>query len=257
MFIYGSNFIDCYAENYNSGENINTIMPSISDFFPSDTKRNSLLAAQRIVAEMAKTEDDFGELRRIAGVDQAFADDNMISGIVVMDFSSLEVVEQVYTIQPVNFPYIPTFLSFREGPAIVNTFGKLSVIPDIMMVDGAGINHPRSAGIATHIGVALDIPTIGITKKLLCGSGEEPSAVGESNPLIYEGRVVGWLLKSGKRSRPIIVAPGHRVSLQSSLSIVKTCLRCHKLPEPARFAHEYVNGLKSMMIKEPRKETSL
>ena len=153
-------------------------------------------------------------------------------------------MERAHSIHPLSYPYIPTFLSFREGPAIVSAFKKLKTPPDILLVDGAGINHPRGAGIAAHIGVALNVPTIGITKKILCGSGDEPSQVGEANPLIYEGRKIGWLLKSSNRSRAIVVAPGHRVSLGSSLSIVKACLRGHKLPEPVRLAHEYVNGLK-------------
>ncbi len=220
----------------------------MSDFFPSEHSRESLLAIQKRVAEIAIAKDDFGELRLIAGVDQAFMKDRIISGIVVLDCNSLESVERVYSIQQVSFPYIPTFLSFREGPAIVSAYKKLKRKTDILLVDGAGINHPRRAGIATHIGVALNVPTIGITKRILCGSGDEPSQVGEVNPLIYEDRKIGWLLKSNKRSRAIVVAPGHRVSLDSSLSIVKSCLRGHKLPEPIRLAHEYVNGLKKKVF---------
>ncbi len=219
-------------------------MPAICELFPSNTSRESLLAAQKLVADLAVIEDDFGELRLIAGVDQAFAGGNIISGIVVLEYYSLEVIECVHSIQPVNYPYIPTFLSFCEGPAIVSAFKKLKMRPDLLMVDGAGINHPRGTGIATHIGVTLDVPTIGITKKILCGYGKEPAQVGEANPLLYEGKKVGWLLKSNKRSRAIVVAPGNRVSLESSLSIVKACLRGHKLPEPARLAHEYVNSVK-------------
>ncbi len=225
-------------------------MPAICELFPSNTSMESLLAAQKLVANLAVIEDDFGELRLIAGVDQAFVGGNIISGIVVLVYDSFEVVERTYSLQPVSYPYIPTFLSFREGPAIVGAFKKLKMRPDILMVDGAGINHPRGAGIATHIGVALDVPTIGITKKILCGERKEPAQVGEATPLIYEGKKVGWLLKSGKRSRTIVVAPGNKVSLESSLSIAKACIRNHKLPEPARLAHEYVNGIK-------KKETSL
>jgi deoxyribonuclease V len=223
-------------------------MANISDFFPSDTSRNSLLAAQKLVADLVITEGDFGELRLIAGVDQSFMNDKIISGIVVLEYESIEVVERVYSIQTVNYPYIPTFLSFREGPAIVSAFKKLKTPPDILLVDGAGINHPRRAGIATHVGVALDVPTIGITKKILCGKGKEPAQAGEANPLIYEGKNVGWFLKSGKRSRAIVVAPGHMVSLDSSLSIVNSCLRGHKLPEPVRLAHEYVNSVKEALL---------
>lgn len=166
----------------------------------------------------------------------------------MLDYPSLEIVERVFSIDQVIFPYTPTFLSFREGPAIMSAFEKLKNRPDILMVDGAGINHPRRAGIATHIGVALDVPTIGITKKLLCGSGEEPVDTGEAAPLIFEGRQVGWLLRSIKRSRAIIVAPGHRVSLESSLSIVRSCLRGHKLPEPAKLAHLYANEEKKRFL---------
>ncbi len=220
------------------------------NFFPSDRSRESLLAAQRLVSEKVIVEDDFGDLRLIAGVDQAFIDDRIISGVVVLKYDSLELAERTDSIRKVTFPYIPTFLSFREGPAIMCAFRKLRTCPDILMVDGAGINHPRRAGIATHIGVALDVPTIGITKKILCGKGIEPSVVGDAAPLIYEDKQVGWLLKSSKRSRAIIIAPGHRVSLGSSLSIVKACLRVHKLPEPARLAHDYVNWLKNVRNRE-------
>ena len=223
-------------------------MANISDFFPSDTSRNSLLAAQKLVTDLVITEDDFGELRQIGGVDQSFMDDKIISGIVVLEYDSLEVVERVHSIQTVNYPYIPTFLSFREGPAIVSAFEKLKNLPNILLVDGAGINHPRRAGIATHIGVALNVPTIGITKKILCGEGKDPAQVGEANLLIYEGKNVGCLLKSTNRSRAIVVAPGHRVSLDSSLYIVKACLRGHKLPEPVRLAHEYVNSVKEALL---------
>ncbi len=220
----------------------------MSEFFPTDTSIESLLAAQKLVAGMVITKDDFSEPKLIAGVDQAFSDDKIISGIVVLKYGSLKVVERIYSSSLLNYPYIPTFLSFREGPAIVSAFMKLKCLPDILIVDGAGINHPRSAGIATHIGVALDVPTIGVTKRILCGTGELPLIPGEATPLIYNDQQVGWLLKSEKRSRPIVVAPGHRVSIESSLSIVKKSLRGHKLPEPVRLAHNYVNELKKIII---------
>ncbi len=219
-------------------------MIQISDFFPNDFSKASLLRAQRLVAANTILEDDFGEIELISGVDQSFKADKIISGIVVLNYRSFEIVEQVHIIQSINYPYIPTFLSFREGPAIKNAFRQLKIKPDLLMVDGAGINHPRHAGIATHIGVALNVPTIGITKKILCGSGKEPGQVGEAEPLIYEGRQTGWLLRSSRGSRAIIVAPGHRISLDTSLSIVKQSIRGHKLPEPVRLAHEYVNDLR-------------
>jgi deoxyribonuclease V len=220
-----------------------------SDFFPVDHSRESLLKVQRIVSEKVSIKDNFEDLHHIAAADQAFLDNRIISGILIMDFGSLEITERAFSIEPISFPYIPTFLSFREGPAIVNAFEKLKTRPDLLLIDGAGINHPRSAGLATHIGVALDMPTIGITKKILCGEGAQPSDVGEASPLVYRNKTVGWLLKSTKKSKPIVVAPGHRVSLESSLSIVKACLRGHKLPEPAKLVHEYANACKNELRK--------
>ncbi len=221
----------------------------ISEFFPESSSRETLLEVQRMVAKRVVIKDDFKDILFIAAADQAFIDKLIISGIILMDFGSLEIIERVFSTQPVSFPYISTFLSFREGPAIVNAFKKLKTRPDLLLIDGAGINHPRVAGLATHMGVALDVPTIGITKKILCGKGTRPLNVGESAPLVYMDRTVGWLLKSSKKSKPIVVAPGHRVSLESSLSIVKACLRGHKLPEPARLAHEYANMCKRELRK--------
>lgn len=112
------------------------------------------------------------------------------------------------------------------------------------MVDGCGINHPRRAGLATHIGVALDVPTIGVTKHILCGEGKEPVHLGEVSPLVFQGSQVGWLIKSCTRCRPIVVAPGHRVSMEGALKITMDMLKGHKLPEPCLLAHKYVNILK-------------
>jgi len=212
----------------------------ISEFFPEWSSREDLHKVQHMVARRAFMKDDFKAIQCIAAADQAFLDTLIISGIIVMDLSTLEIRERAFSIQEVPFPYISTFLSFREGPAIVNAFQKLKTRPDLLLIDGAGINHPRGAGLATHIGVALDVPTIGITKKILCGEGAVPLNVGETSPLVYKDRTVGWLLKSSQKSKPIVVAPGHRVSLESSILIVTSCIRGHKLPEPTIRAHEYV-----------------
>ncbi len=220
-------------------------MPEILEFFPSGASMKSLIELQYSVSEKVILRDDFDGPVFIAGIDQAFIDNKIISGIVILDYLSLEIIECVFAIEAVVFHYIPTFLSFREGPAMVSAFSKLKKRPDILMVDGAGINHPRGAGIASHIGVALNIPTIGITKNILVGAGEQPGNKDEATPLIYDGLQVGWQLKSQKNTKPIIVAPGHRISMESSLLIVRACIRSHKLPEPARCAHNYVNEIAS------------
>jgi len=199
----------------------------------------SLLETQKVVADRAIIEDKFETLKTIAGVDQAFFDDNVISGIVVLDYETMDVLGRIHSIEDVDFPYIPTFLSFREGPAIISAFRTLKNKPDLLMVDGCGINHPRRAGLATHVGVVLDVPTIGVTKRLLCGTVDEPMRVGEYNPIILDDQYVGASLLSKKDCNPIYIAPGHRVSLRTTIKIVKHCLRGYKLPEPVRIAHEY------------------
>ena len=214
------------------------------DIFPSEKDFGSLIRAQEIVSSRALVEDKFGELKKIAGVDQAFLDDKIISGIVILDYDTMDVVEKKHSIKDVDFPYIPSFLSFREGPAIISAFRSLKTIPDLLMVDGCGINHPRSAGLATHIGVALDIATIGVAKKLLCGTVDKPMNIGEHSLIILHDQYVGASLLSKKGCNPIIIAPGHKVSLSSTIDIVRYCLRGQKLPEPIRIAHKYVGDIK-------------
>ncbi len=214
------------------------------DIFPSEQDFRSLIQTQEMVASYALLEDQFGDLRIIAGVDQAFFDDKIISGIVILDYDTLDIIEKVYSIREVEFPYISSFLSFREGPAIISAFRSLKTRPDLLMIDGCGINHPRSAGMATHIGVALDMATIGVAKKLLCGTVKKPISIGEYNPIILHDQYIGASLLSKKGCNPIIIAPGHKVSLNSTIDIVRHCLRGHKLPEPTRIAHEYVGDIK-------------
>ncbi len=214
------------------------------DLFPATSDQNTLLEVQRAVAAHACIEDRFDEIQTIAGVDQAFFDDKVVSGIVTLDYETMEEKDRAYAIVATEFPYLPTFLAFREGKAIVSAYRKLARKPELLMIGRCGINHPRSAGLATHIGVALDIPTIGVSKSILCGTSEQPADAGEFHPLIYGGRQIGWVLKSKENCNPIIVAPGHRVSMEISIDIVKHCLRGYKLPEPTRQAHIYANLIK-------------
>ena len=168
----------------------------------------------------------------------------IISAVVVLEYPSMRFLYHSSAILPVEFPYIPGLLSFREAPAIIEAFHRLDKKPDLLLIDGCGINHPRFAGLATHVGVLLDIPTIGVAKNILCGSGAIPGKPGEANLIRYHDREVGYYFKSKKGCRPLIVAPGHKVSLDTALNIVKNCIRKHKLPEPTRLAHLCANKLK-------------
>ena len=214
------------------------------DLFPATSDQRALLEVQRVVAAHAEIEDRFDEIRTIAGVNQALFDDKVISGIVTLDYETMGEKDRAYAIITTEFPYIPTFLAFREGKAIVSAYRKLARKPELLMIGRCGINHPRSAGLATHIGVALDIPTIGVSKSILCGTSEQPAGAETVQLLMYGGGQVGWMLKSKENCNPIIVAPGHRVSMESSIEIVKHCLRGYKLPEPTRQAHIYANLIK-------------
>lgn len=218
-------------------------------FNPDTYDRDNLIQIQSKISSSISYEDDFEPLEIIGGSDCAFVDDLIICGIVVLNYNTMDVIEKTYTIQKVTFPYIPTFLSFREGDAIASALFKLGYIPELLMFDGCGINHPRKVGIASHVGAVLDIPTIGVAKKILCGNTQSgtPESVGVSKPLVYKGETIGYLYKSKKGTNPIIIAPGHRVSLESSLVIVKDCIKNHKLPEPTRLAHNHVNDVKKQL----------
>jgi deoxyribonuclease V len=203
---------------------------------------NRLLEVQRKVASRVDLEDSYST-EYVAGVDQAFYNDRIISGAVVLG-PSLEVAGQSSCMMSIVFSYIPGFLFFREGPAAIRAVKKLIPKPTLLFVDGCGVNHPRVAGLASFIGVLADLPTIGITKNVLCGEGEWPEKTGQAAPLVYDGKQVGHLLKSKDGCRPIVIAPGHKVSMQSSLELACKYIVNHKLPEPCRLAHQYVNQAK-------------
>ncbi|MCD6456212.1 MAG: endonuclease V [Methanophagales archaeon] len=230
-----------------------------------------LYRIQREIASKALIEDKLSlkGLKLIAGADQAFfyesknatenkdedeakdRQEKIISAVVVLEYPSMKFIDYSYSVLPVDFPYIPGLLSFREAPAIINAFNALenTTKPDLLVIDGGGINHPRFAGLATHVGVVLDIATVGVAKTLLCGSGEVPMTEGEARRIKYKGREIGYYLKSKKGCRPIIVAPGHKISLQSSLRLIRNCIRKHKLPEPTRMAHLYANRIKKEFVQ--------
>lgn len=204
-----------------------------------------LIEIQKGIASRVSLKDDYSE-DSVAGVDQAFIGDLVISGAVVL--RQLEVTDAACYIEKADIPYVPGFLSFREGPPAIKALKGLKTKPTLVLVDGCGINHPRTAGLASYVGVMLGIPTIGITKSVLCGSFEAPVEAGDAKPLVYDRRIVGYVLKSKKGCRPIVVAPGHKVSVDSALELAREFLKSHKLPEPCRLAHRYANLKKALCI---------
>lgn len=173
----------------------------------------------------------------IAGVDAAFSGRKVIGVASLYKYPELIPIEDAYAIMKVSFPYIPGFLSFREGPAILKALNKLKIKPDLILFDGQGIAHPGGIGIATHIGVLLDIPTIGCAKSKLVGEYKEPGIKkGEWSPLKYKDRTVGVVLRTREKVRPLFISPGHRIDIESSIRIVLGCTTRYRIPEPIRRA---------------------
>ncbi|MDI3539855.1 MAG: deoxyribonuclease [Methanolobus sp.] len=213
-------------------------------FDPQSRDFKELRELQHEATLMIDLRDGFHELRTVAGMDCSYFGDRIICAVVVLDYRTLEVTRREHVVQRVRLPYIPTYLTFREGCAMASAFEKLERKPDVLILDSCGINHPRRSGMASYFGAVMDHPTIGVSKKILCGEGLVPTKVGEYHELVYEEEQVGWVLKTSKRSNPIIVSPGHKVSMQSCLEIVGHCLKGHKLPEPTRLAHLYAAELR-------------
>lgn len=197
---------------------------------------NKLKRAQELLRKRLILEDCFEKLDTIGGADVSYAKDKGFCSVVVMDLDSLEPVEDKIFISNPRLPYIPNFLSFREAWFIIRAYELLNVKPDVLLVDGQGIAHPRNMGLASHVGVLLDTPTIGVAKRHLIGECIMPEDTGAGR-ILLDNMAVGFALKPKKNGRPIFVSPGHKVSLESSLKIVKTAIRGYKLPEPIRRAH--------------------
>jgi deoxyribonuclease V len=186
-----------------------------------------------------------GEVHTIAGVDVSlnrFAPD-IYAGVIVLSFPDMTIITHSVVKATTPFPYIPGLLSFREIPALIQCFKKLKITPDVVMVDGQGIAHPRRLGIASHLGLLLGIPTIGCAKSRLYGIGTEPQTAGEMVPLRdpKTTEILATMIKVKDRARPIIISPGHLITLDEAVSMTLHCLRGYRLPEPTRQAHLLVN----------------
>lgn len=187
-------------------------------------------------------------IRTIAGADVSLNrfEKDIYAGIIVLSYPELVPLEHSVVKSQTDFPYVPGLLSFREIPALIECYKKLAVKPDLILVDGQGIAHPRRLGIASHAGVLLDVPTIGVAKSRLYGSYSEPREVGESSIITdpKTGEHLGYAYKVKKNARPLIISPGHLVTRTESLEIVKMALRGYRLPEPTRQAHLLVNAFR-------------
>ena len=187
--------------------------------------------------------DRFGRINTVAGVDIGLKKDTARASVIVLSFPELQVVDSVVTESPVRFPYIPGLLSFREIPPLLTAFTQLQTEPDLVIVDGQGIAHPRRFGLASHLGLILDKPTIGCAKSRLCGQYEEPeSEQGSYTYLMDKGEVIGAAVRTRTNIRVVYVSIGHRISLDSARMWTLACCRGYRLPETTRHAHNAASG---------------
>ncbi len=212
---------------------------------PWDVTPGQAIALQQQLRSLVRIGDDFTPPQRVAGVDVGFEQNNTITraAVAVLDFPSLQLVEQGIARLPTRFPYVPGLLSFREVPAVLAAMEGLSVLPDMLLCDGQGVAHPRRLGIASHLGVLLDLPTIGVAKSRLVGSHEE---VGEEKgswqPLLDGDELIGCVLRSRSRVKPLYISPGHRVGFETARQMVLACTTRYRLPETTRWAHRLASG---------------
>lgn len=186
------------------------------------------------------------KLEKIAAIDVAYKKDKAIAGVLIFSYPELRLLERASALSSVKFPYIPGLLTFREGPCIVNALKKVKQKIDLLLFDGQGIAHPRKMGIATHLGIYLNISSVGCAKSKLIGDYEDlPNEDKAVAPLYYKDELIGFAIRTKKNTRPIFVSPGNLVDFETALKIVLTCCRGHRIPEPLRLAHIFVNSEKN------------
>lgn len=205
--------------------------------WPANAKE--AIAIQQNLRNEVFLRDSFDRLELIAGIDVSYDIKSNLSRaiIVLMRPNELKPIHSLMATLPTIFPYVPGLLSFREIPVILEGLKALPKTPDLLMVDGQGVAHPRRLGIAAHLGVLMDIPVIGVAKSRLVGSYEElGSKKGDRSELSHKDEMIGTVLRSKERTLPLFISPGHRVSHHSAVQIVERCLTRYRLPEPTRIA---------------------
>lgn len=196
-----------------------------------------------------------GPLDLIGGADVSFNkySPKIFAGFVVLDAKTMEVVDRSSAVLNVNFPYIPGLLSFREIPPLLKAWESLKTRPDVLVFDGQGIAHPRRLGIASHAGLLLDMPSIGCAKSVLTGLYKEPPLTPGSRAPLLDRRhheQIGVVLRTKRNVKPVFVSPGHRMDFESAVRILESCVRKHRLPEPTRQAHLFVNEVRRESLLE-------
>jgi len=204
---------------------------AVHKFSVSKAHKAQVRLSQKII-----TEDRLPKkIKLVAGVDVAYSDELAIGAVAVLDYESLELLEQQTATCQVKFPYIPTLLSFREIPPAVACIKKLKAQPDVLLADGQGAAHPYGCGFASHLGLAMGKPTIGVAKSRLFG---EPKTIGGQVFLVHKGQIIGEVVTTKEGVKPVYVSVGHLISLGTAVKIAKHCVRNSRIPEPLLQAHK-------------------
>jgi deoxyribonuclease V len=203
------------------------------------------IAIQHQLRSQLIIEDRLDSVHLVAGIDVGFEDDGAVTraAVAVLNYPELELVGHSIARRATHFPYIPGLLSFREIPAVLDAYARLDIIPDLLLCDGQGTAHPRRLGIASHLGLLLDKPAIGVGKSRLWGRhGDIPQERGSWTPLYDRGEIIGAVLRTRVNIKPLYISPGHRISLATAIDYVMACTRRYKLPETTRHAHRLASG---------------
>ena len=222
----------------------------IRDVHPWDVTPAEARCIQEELRPRLVVADDLATdaIRLVAGVDNTYVkvggETTAYAVVVILTYPTLEVTETVFASRPVTFPYVPGLLTFREAPAVLAAFAEVSVAPDLVFFDGQGYAHPRRMGLASHLGLVLDLPSIGCAKSRLVGTFEEPARTfGAQSPLVDKGETVGAAVRTRPRRAPLFVSPGHRVSVETAVDLtLATCRDGRFLPIPTRMAHDAVTA---------------
>jgi deoxyribonuclease V len=227
---------------------MNTVAPHPWKVSTAEAKEIQLSLRDRV-----RFEPDFGEVHTVAGVDVGMEGDLSRAAVVVLTYPSMAPVEQSVAEAPALMPYVPGLLSFREAPAILAACEALRVEPDLFVFDGQGVAHPRRFGIASHVGVILNKPSIGCAKSRLCGTHHEPAPEKGSCVHLYDGdEIVGAVLRTRDNVSPVYVSVGHRIDLETAIQYVLGCCKGYRLPETTRYAHKVAGGEQVAMKQEQR-----
>ena len=206
------------------------------------TTQEARVLQDKLRTQVIKT-DEFGVIKTVAGVDIGIRDNIAQASVIVLSYPDFQIVDGIVTQYQISFPYIPGILSYREIPPLLVAFAYLKTDPDIIIVDGQGIAHPRRFGLASHLGLILDKPTIGCAKSRLCGTYSEPEIVkGSYTYLMDNTEIIGAVLRTRSKVSPVYVSVGHKISLDSAVRITLDCCIRFRLPETTRYAHKAATG---------------